>query len=292
MRVMLLALALIVGLGPPGAPAHAFAPPARARDVIITLGPEHLGATLTLPQTGAPPYPAVVLVHGSGAATRRSLAYLRDQALALGLATLAYDKRGTGVSSGVYQRFSVAGSERIFADLAQDAAAAHRWLAAQPEIDPARVGYLGASQAGWIMPLAAEETGAAFLIAAGGPTVSAGAEAYHADMTWEGARELSDRALREADRRVRRFSGETGFDPRAALERVEAPALWIYGTEDAVIPVNPSIAALERLARAGHANHEVRLIEGMDHGFRLASGERVALAEIARDWLAEIGVTP
>lgn len=69
-----------------------------------------------------------------------------------GVAVLAYDKRGIGQSGGQYPGESP--TEDTIDVLARDAAAAARFLAAQPEIDPARVGLAGHSQAGWIMPLA------------------------------------------------------------------------------------------------------------------------------------------
>jgi len=71
------------------------------------------------------------------------------------LAVLAYDKRGVGASTGRYRPFNVRESENIFEELAADARAATRWPRTQKEVDPARIGLVGGSQAGWIMPLAA-----------------------------------------------------------------------------------------------------------------------------------------
>ena len=58
--------------------------------------------------------------------------------------------------------------------LARDAAAAARFLAKQPGIDPRRVGLAGQSQAGWIPPLAAaREPAIRFLLMFSGPAVTA-----------------------------------------------------------------------------------------------------------------------
>ena len=63
---------------------------------------------------------------------------------------------------------------------AGDAAAAHAWLRGQQGIDPERVGLVGGSQSGWIIPLVAQKTpGVGFIISGCGPTVSAGEEVYH-----------------------------------------------------------------------------------------------------------------
>ena len=70
----------------------------------------------------------------------------------LGYVVLTYDKRGVGASKGVYQEFP---SDRNVENLAGDAIGAVRVLAARKDVDPSRVGLVGASQAGWIIPRAA-----------------------------------------------------------------------------------------------------------------------------------------
>jgi hypothetical protein len=101
---------------------------------------------LTLP-SGDGPHPAVVIAHGSGddAATR---SYgTPDFFPAHGIASVVYDKRGTGRSSGTYTM--------DFHQLADDLVGITAWLADQPEVDPARIGVTGYSQGSWIGPLAA-----------------------------------------------------------------------------------------------------------------------------------------
>ncbi len=265
--------------------------PARSQDVLIDAGEVMLGATIDYPANARLPAPAVVLVHGSGPAGRRAVEFYRRAALEMGFIVVAYDKRGTGVSTGSFHRFSVVRSLRDFNALASDAAAVHRWLSAQPGVDANRVGYMGGSQAGWIMPLAAQRSGAAFIVIGCGTPLTAGQEDYHSRMTGEGRRPLSRRARREADRRAARFEGPHGFDPRPMLERAQTPMLWIFGTDDLVIPTQLSINEIERLRRAGRRNFALRVIDGMNHDFRIEErGARVALAPIAREWLGQIGV--
>ena len=60
-----------------------------------------------------------------------------------------------------------------FDDLAGDVAAAFLYLKTRRDIDAADIGLMGISQAGWIMPLAANrEAGIAFLISISGAGVS------------------------------------------------------------------------------------------------------------------------
>lgn len=105
-----------------------------------------LRAKLVMPATPCP-CPSVVVVHGSE--DYSAVDYYGEPYLyaANGFATLVFDKRGTGESTGKYsQNFRV---------LAGDVLAAVKWLRDQPGIDADRVHLAGFSQGGWIAPLAA-----------------------------------------------------------------------------------------------------------------------------------------
>lgn len=104
-----------------------------------------LFARLQLPDS-APPYPAVVLIHGSGDSPGTEWHYNSDFFVANGIAALTYDKRGSGRSGGEFT-FD-------FHQLARDAVAAVNRLLEEPEIDTGRVGLSGYSQGAWVAPLA------------------------------------------------------------------------------------------------------------------------------------------
>jgi pimeloyl-ACP methyl ester carboxylesterase len=106
-----------------------------------------LGGTLILP-AGPPPYPALVLVHGSNALTRDVFGPWSRFFAATGFAVLAFDKRGTGGSNGDWRKAD-------FLALAGDVSAGVRFLAKRADIRRDRIGLWGASQAGWIMPVVA-----------------------------------------------------------------------------------------------------------------------------------------
>jgi pimeloyl-ACP methyl ester carboxylesterase len=136
--------------GPPGQrTAVAGRVPTRDEEVRFTSGAIALGGTLTLP-AGPPPHPALVLVHGSNALTRDVFGPWTRFFAAQGFAVLAYDKRGTGTSTGDWRQAD-------FPQLAADVLAGVRFLAARSDIRSDRIGLWGASQAGWIMPIAAAE---------------------------------------------------------------------------------------------------------------------------------------
>jgi hypothetical protein len=103
-------------------------------------------AQLHLPNIPGP-HPAVVLLHGSGKDAATQFYYNADFYAAHGIATLVYDKRGTGLSNGKFT-FD-------FQQLARDALAAVKLLRDHPEIDAERIALSGYSQGGWVAPLAA-----------------------------------------------------------------------------------------------------------------------------------------
>lgn len=126
-----------------------------------------LHGDLLLPR-GHPPFPAVVLIEGSTQQGRGQWTYrsLGDLYARNGIAALVYDKRGVGQSGGDP-------NTATFADLAEDAAAAVRFLQPRSDIRTEQVGLHGISQGGWLAPLAAAKLGdAAFLILEVGPAVS------------------------------------------------------------------------------------------------------------------------
>ena len=229
-------------------------------DVWISSDGVQLGASYYVPQGLTEPLPAAVIVHGSSPSTRNDVGFFTRMCLNLGFAVLAYDKRGVGESTGRYRPFNVQDSENIFEELAADVQAATRWLKTQKEVDATRIGLVGGSQAGWIMPLAASKTdGVRFIVAFAGTPVSAGEEAYHGRLTGDGGG--NGLPIEEADSLLAQYDGPKGFDPGSILRKATAKMLWIFGTKDVVIPTHASIAELERIIEKDNSNHEIHIIE-------------------------------
>ncbi len=172
--------------------------PASAPDNAFTLA-----GTLTVPK-GPGPFPAAVLITGSGAQNRdeelmdhRPFRVLADHLTRAGIAVLRCDDRGFAESGGEFTGATTA-------DFADDALACVAFLKKDPRIGP--VGLIGHSEGGLAAPMAAvkagEHGGVAFIVLLAGPGVP-GVElmerqneliALSSGATPEGARSLASHA--------------------------------------------------------------------------------------------------
>lgn len=266
---------------------------AKKTDATIHAGDVTLAATLFVPATATGRMPAVVLGHGSGPSTRAMTGFWTNTALNTGVAVLVFDKRGTGQSTGTFERFDVQKSPDQFRVQASDLVHAVRWLSKQPGIDTARIGLMGGSQAGWTMPLAAsEEPLVRFIVAGCGVPLPSGVEAAHERhlqtlQPWPGLRP-SIRQIHQADAHALDYTGEPGFDPQPVLQKLTIPVLWIFGLYDHIIPTNLSIDRIGEYQQAGKKNHDIHVLPFGDHNFYdVFTGKRYDLAEPAKAWLRE-----
>jgi dienelactone hydrolase len=191
-----------------------------------------LAGTLTLPQ-GKGPFPAVLLISGSGQQDRdetiyghKPFAVIADRLTRDGVAVLRTDDRGIGKTVGPLGSLDT--------DIA-DARAAFEWLAKQPEIDPKRVGLLGHSIGGVIAPIVAARTGkAAFVVGLAAPGVS-GVELVPMQLEVELAlRKLPDavvKAVIDGQRKVgKAIATGKEADVRRALKESFAAAAMAMGS--------------------------------------------------------------
>ncbi len=276
--------------------------PYSQEEVRFQSGRNTLVATLRLPP-GKGRRPALFLLQGSGATDRESESFYADYLARHGIATLVYDKRGTGGSGGDYRDMS-------FDDFAADALAGIHYLQDRKEIHPRRVGLYGRSHGGIVAPLAASRSNdVAFVINVSGAGVSphrqvtyqaeaqmrrdgfseteiAEAVAY-LNQKWDVARSGGEgwdelqAATREAgnERWLARVQPATkledivpswklqmGYDPMPALEQLVCPALAIFGELDTLTPVAETTANWRRgLALAGNKDYTIKVFPDADH---------------------------
>lgn len=109
-----------------------------------------LAATLRLPVRKGR-HPVLIIQTGSGSNERGAYLTLQRRLVEAGIATLEFDKRGVGQSTGTFTD--------TMEDMETDLAAAIRWLRARGDVDGARIALLGHSQGAVAAPTVAERDG-------------------------------------------------------------------------------------------------------------------------------------
>ncbi len=145
---------------------------------------------------------------------------------------------------------------------AGDLVAAVDLLKGDPRIDASRIGLMGQSQAGFVVPEAAVRSpDVSFVILLSGPTVTI-QQANH----WDQIADDQSRSISELEETFRQFEPSGGdYDPRAYIEQLRVPGLWIYGADDRIIPSGPSADILEEVVTTLGKPFTVVVFPGVGH---------------------------
>ncbi len=304
----------IAGFGiVPQAPPAKYEPPAYAdpskfteTDVTVGSGEWKLPGTLTMPK-GTGPFPAVVLVHGSGPNDRDETLGpnkpFKDLAWGLatrGIAVLRYDKRSKVYRTKIVADPKLEATMTVKEETIDDAAAAAALLEKTAGVDAKRVFILGHSLGGFLMPriaLAAKPLDiAGFISMAGltrpledtllrqmtylyglaGTNISADDKKRLDDLKSDVAR---IKALTAADKgSTTRIQGAMpaywldvrGYDPPETAKSVKKPMLFLQGERDYQVQT----VDLEnwKKALAGRKDVEFRLYPKLNHFFYEGEG--------------------
>jgi pimeloyl-ACP methyl ester carboxylesterase len=88
------------------------------------------------------------------------------------------------------------------------------------------------------------------------------------------------------------FKQEAVYDPVPALRSLRVPALFLFGDHDRLIPVEESIAVIQRvLAEGKQRDFTIRIFPNVDHEMRLVTSEAMGAVDpeylkTMRDWLS------
>jgi fermentation-respiration switch protein FrsA (DUF1100 family) len=211
--------------------------PYREEEVTYKSAGNTLAATLTIP-SGKGPFPAVLLVAGSGKHDRdesllghRPFLVLSDYLTRKGIAVLRADKRGVGKSSGDFATATTA-------DFAIDAEAGVAYLKTRSEVDVHRIGLIGHSEGGTIAPMAAAaDRSVAFIVMMAGSGVPGDQIVVEQGrLIAEAGGESKEKADEDAERQRETFAVlKTEKDP-ATLDRLLSVKLAAEGTPEAQVP--------------------------------------------------------
>ncbi|MFI6096982.1 alpha/beta hydrolase family protein [Lentzea sp. NPDC051213] len=252
------------------------------RDITFVSGELTLQGTVHLPAESAS-RPGVVLVHGSGQGLGSQFRAEAEAFANAGIATLVYDKRTTGYSS----------TGRDYSLLAGDALAAVRALAAQPGVDPAKVGLWGFSEGGWVAPLAASRSAdVAFVVTVGANGLTPSRQQAWATESYLRRHGITGSMLKAiADTGMRQIVAaglfpEAHYDTVPVLERVRQPVLAIWGELDRLTPPGESLDIFRQaFERSGNKRCTLRTLPGAEHAAHLTTDGYDRLPEFAPGYL-------
>lgn len=283
---------------PAAAPA---APPAlRPGEAALDIGPpaRRLPGVLVLPP-GEGPFPAVVLVHGSGPNDRdqtvgpnKPFAEMAAALAAAGIASYRYDKRTRAHPASFRDGFTVR------EEVVEDALLAIDALRENPSVDRARIHLLGLSLGAALAPrIAAEAPDLAGLVLMAAPArpledivVDQLRHLAAADGDVDANEQaMIDQAVAQRDRLHRRLAGEAvegelplglpfaywqdlaGYDPVAAAAALPQPLLILQGGRDYQVTVAADFARWQA-AFEGDARARLVLLEPLNHLFQHGEG--------------------
>lgn len=286
------------------APCHSpgfFASPDRAaylaQDVRIPTSAGHvLAGTLTLPTSVNPPFPAVVLVTGSGAQNRdhvasertpfnryRPFRQIADTLSRRGIAVLRVDDRSVGCSGGGALK------DTPLHERADDTRASLDFLRTRKDIDPNRYSLLGLSEGANIAVLIAATDPSIKAIAVLAATATPGWDVYVSQQ-----RQLIQNDIFAEEERIRLAAGvdtETilttrteqfrrevaqgkwgpwwqsfiTFNARNYAGDVSCPVLIVHGDRDTNVPVEHAALLAEAMIEGGNKDVTVKILENHNH---------------------------
>ncbi|NNK38369.1 MAG: alpha/beta fold hydrolase [Xanthomonadales bacterium] len=249
-----------------------------------------LAGLLFVPE-GDGPFPAAVVIHGSGTSRRDNGWYLTltQHLQDSGIAVLLPDKRGSEKSEGNWRTSS-------FEDLATDTRAAIEYLRQQKSVPISGIGVIGMSQGGWIAPLvASQEADLAFLVSLVGSAVTP-----REQLLYEENYNLRQAGFLPGISNVLAYAGSANvrylaqpelyelivdYDPLPFWRSLSIDSLALFGADDTNVP---SAESARRLVALNNPRIQVKIYEGSGHALETPVGQGKRI--IRKDALEEISV--
>ncbi|WP_336080683.1 alpha/beta hydrolase family protein [Thalassospira sp. CH_XMU1448-2] len=263
-------------------------------------GPDHLSGSLILPNQNHDG-PIALIIHGDGPQDRFSgdgylplFSALLDQNIGI----YSWDKAGIGESTGNWL-------DQSMNDRATEAVAAFKMITLQRPGNAGKIGFLGFSQAGWVIPKAAQITpDNAFGVIIGGAVSWQDQGAYYTRqrLLAEGKtdREITDAITRRKTRDAVVFAPDADYnsyletvgqdtpapmsedrfnfvkrnisaDAKDDLARVASPILALFGADDLNVDARTDFETYQTILAGGNAHNQTILFADATHGL-LRSG--------------------
>lgn len=255
-------------------------PPFRYETKEVTFTNPKAGATLcgtlsfSLNHDPKSPPPVVIFVTGSGAQDRdetifehKPFAVIADHLARHGIASLRYDDRGTGASTGRFEGATTA-------DFAQDAEAGIEYLRAHEGFD--KVGILGHSEGGSVAFMLGRKGVADFIIALAAPGV-AGEEILRDQMITQskkmGATEISEEFIFNELNKLKAspwMSFFMAYAPTEDIRGTKVPTMAINGSLDTQVRASLNLTKIRNFLPS-HPKNLIKEYPDLNHLFQHAS---------------------
>jgi len=277
---------------PPPKPVTSVNEPYTTEEVSFQNGEQKLVGTLTIPKAGAAPFPAVVIISGSGPQDRDGSVVanlyrlVAEHLSANGVAALRVDDRGVGKSIPLQKGTS-------YRDLINDSKAAFEFLVKRPDIDRRKIAMAGHSEGALTaLVIAAEDPRvAAIILLAGGsrsldrivseqalnlfaltspvnpsdktrnPPIVAQLEKVFTEV------KSKPKPADPANDPLAYFRQHLEIDPLAIARRVKVPVLILNGErDDNVLPYH-ALELAQAMADSGNKQVLLRIFPNLTHVF-------------------------
>lgn len=234
-----------------------------------------LAGTLTYPVDYKPGkrIPVVLMVTGSGPQSRdegvfdhKPFLVLSDFLARHGIASLRYDDRGVGQSTGSFKGNTTR-------DFYEDAKAGLNWLRKTRRFKS--VGLLGHSEGGLIAFMAGAEKAADFIVAMAGPgiqgdtliaeQVNANLKIYGQQPTQSVQKLRRELAAKPQDPWMSYF---IDCDPASYIRQIKIPMMAINGSKDHQVLPQTNLRVIRELQKNGNRKNLIKEYEGLNHLFQ------------------------
>lgn len=286
-----------------------------SEEVTFSNGGLKLAGTLTIPKRGAAPFPAAVIITGSGGQDRDGetgvmglYRLIAERLSENGVAVLRADDRGVGKSD-------VPTKPSSYRDFVEDSRAALAYLTTRPEIDKTRIALIGHSEgAETATIIAGEDTRVAAIALLAGPSRPVDRIALEQALFSAALNRTVDPSdttkLPELSREILRlfeeartkpapasgapdtlawFREHAASDPLVSVRRVRCPVLILQGERDSLVLPHHALALASALTESGNRRVALRIFPGLTHLFTSSTPDANASTDktpqVSRDFL-------
>jgi dipeptidyl aminopeptidase/acylaminoacyl peptidase len=298
---------------PPPKPVTAVNDPYTTEEVSFQNGEQKLVGTLTIPKAGAAPFPAVVIISGSGPEDRDGSVVanlyrlVAEHLSANGVAALRVDDRGVGKSIPLQKGTS-------YRDLINDSKAAFEFLFKRPDIDRRKIAMAGHSEGALTaLVIAAEDPRvAAIILLAGGsrsldhivseqalnllalsspvnpsdktrsPAIVAQLEKVFTEV------KSKPKPADPANDPLAYFRQHLEMDPLAIARRVKAPVLILNGERDENVLPYHALELAQAMADSGNKQVLLRIFPNLTHVFTPSTRDKAVTGAQAGEVSQEV----